>query len=342
MIILGIETSCDDTAASVLNGEKNHLTILSHLISSQMTTLKKYGGVVPEVAARQHVTNIIPTIKAALELASVKPAMIGAIAVTAGPGLITALRVGVQTAKTLAYAWNKKLIGLNHIEGHIYASWHKNPNLKFPALCLVVSGGHTQLILMKGHDNYRLIGQTRDDAAGEAFDKVAKLLNIGYPGGPRIQKLAQKGNQARFNFPRPMLKEKNYDFSFSGLKTAVLYFVKKEIAAKKLPLNDIYDICASFQQAMVDCLVEKTIKAAQDLKIKSIILAGGVAANLPLRQQLESSVKTYLKGVSFTTPPFELCTDNASMIAIAGYYHAKRKHFSDWKTLEPDPNWELV
>jgi N6-L-threonylcarbamoyladenine synthase len=339
MIILGIETSCDDTAASVLKGEKNHLTILSHLISSQMTTLKKYGGVVPEVAARQHVTNIIPTVKAALGLASVRPANIEAIAVTAGPGLITALRVGVQTAKTLAYAWNKKLIGLNHIEGHIYANWYKNPNLKFPALCLVVSGGHTQLIFMKGHDDYRLIGQTRDDAAGEAFDKVAKLLNIGYPGGPRIQKLARKGNQARFNFPRPMLKEKNYDFSFSGLKTAVLYFVKKEMAGKKLPINDI---CASFQQAVVDCLVGKTIKAAQDLKIKSVILAGGVAANLPLRQQLASGVKTNLEGVSFTTPPFELCTDNASMIAVAGYYHAKRKHFSDWKTLKADPNWELV
>ena len=339
MNILGIETSCDDTAASVVKGEKNHLTILSHLISSQMTTLKKYGGVVPEVAARQHVTNIIPTVKAALGLASVKPTEIEAIAVTAGPGLITALRVGVQTAKTLAFTWNKKLIGLNHIEGHIYANWYKNPKLKLPALCLVVSGGHTQLIFMKKHDNYRLIGQTRDDAAGEAFDKVAKLLNIGYPGGPKIQKLAQSGDPAKFDFPRPMLKEKNYDFSFSGLKTAVLYFVKKEMAGKKLPLNDI---CASFQQAVVDCLVGKTIKAAQDLKIKSVILAGGVAANLPLRQQLENSVKTNLKGVSLTTPPFELCTDNASMIAVAGYYHARRRHYSDWKTLEPNPNWELV
>lgn len=339
MIILGIETSCDDTAASVLRGEKNHLTILSHLISSQMRTLKKYGGVVPEVAARQHVINIIPTISLALKEAKITPSDIDAIAVTAGPGLITALRVGTQTAKTLSYAWRKKLIGLNHIEGHIYANWYENPKLKFPALCLIVSGGHTQLVLMKNHDNYKLIGQTRDDAAGEAFDKVAKLLGVGYPGGPQIQKLALTGDPNRIHFPRPMLNEKNYDFSFSGLKTAVLYFVKKEYVNKKIPLPDV---CASFQQAVVDVLVKKTIAAAKDLKVKSIILAGGVAANLALRTQLAASCKKELPSVAFSTPPFKLCTDNGSMIAVAGYYHAKNKHYSDWKTLEPDPNWELV
>ena len=339
MNILGIETSCDDTAVSVVRGDKNRVTILSHLISSQLATLKKYGGVVPEVAARQHVTSIMPTIDVALREAHITQKNIDVIAVTAGPGLITSLRVGVQAAKTLAYAWNKKLIGLNHIEGHLYANWYEHPELKFPTLCLIVSGGHTELVLMKGHDDYRLIGQTRDDAAGEAFDKVAKLLGIGFPGGPRIQQLAAKGNPARFDFPRPMLKEKNYDFSFSGLKTAVLYFVKKEYSHKTLPLPDI---CASFQQAVVDVLVEKTIRAAKEFRVKSIVLAGGVAANQSLRQLLESAIKTRLNKVAFSTPPLKLCTDNGSMIAVAGYYHAKRKHFSDWKKLEANPNWELV
>jgi N6-L-threonylcarbamoyladenine synthase len=339
MNILGIETSCDDTAASIVHGEKNRVTILSRLISSQMKTLKQYGGVVPEVAARQHITNIMPTIDLALRQAKMKPKNIDAIAVTAGPGLVTSLRVGVQTAKTLAYAWNKKLIGLNHIEGHIYANWHNNPNIKFPVLCLVVSGGHTDLILMHNHDDYHLIGRTRDDAAGEAFDKVAKLLEVGQPGGPRIQQLAKKGNPERFDFPRPMLKEKNYDFSFSGLKTSVLYLVKKELAGQKLPVNDL---CASFQQAVVDVLVQKTMAAAREFKVKSIMLSGGVAANLALREQMAGAIKKQLPKIFFSTPPFDLCTDNASMIAIAGYYHARRKHFSDWKTLEPDPNWELV
>jgi N6-L-threonylcarbamoyladenine synthase len=339
MIILGIETSCDDTAASVMRGEKNRLTILSHLISSQITTLKKYGGVVPEVAARQHIVSIMPTIDLALRQARVAPKDIDVIAVTAGPGLITALRVGVQTAKTLAYVWNTKLIGLNHIEGHIYANWYEHPELKFPSLCLVVSGGHTELVLMKGHDDYHLVGRTRDDAAGEAFDKVAKLLNIGFPGGPKIQQLARTGDAVRFDFPRPMLKEKNYDFSFSGLKTAVLYFVKKEFVHKKLPLADI---CASFQQAVIDVLVAKTIRAAKEFRVKSVLVAGGVAANQPLRQQLKNAIATQLDEVAFSTPPVRLCTDNGSMIAVAGYYHAKRRHFSSWKTLEPNPNWELV
>ena len=235
MIILGIETSCDDTAVSLIRGTKNKLTILSHIVSSQIMTHRKYGGVVPEVAARRHVINIIPTLDSALRQAKISSDKIDVIAVTRGPGLVTSLRVGVQTAKTLAFAWGKKIIGVNHMEGHIYANWLGHHKILLPALCLIVSGGHTELILMKNHGQYKLVGQTRDDAAGEAFDKVAKLIGLKYPGGPLIQKLAKQGNANRFNFPRPMLYQKNYDFSFSGLKTAVLYLVKKEFSEKTSP-----------------------------------------------------------------------------------------------------------
>jgi len=339
MIILGIETSCDETAISVLKGERQRLNILSHAVASQIKTHQRYGGVVPEVAARQHVTSIIPTLEAALTNARIAPKEIDAIAVTAGPGLITSLRVGVQTAKTLSLIWRKNLIKVNHMEGHIYANWFGKSEIKLPALCLVVSGGHTELILVKKHGDYQLIGQTRDDAAGEAFDKVAKLLQIGYPGGPIIQILAKKGNSKKFDFPRPMLDQNNYDFSFSGLKTSVLYLLKKQFHNKKPPINDI---CASFQQAAVDVLVIKTITAARELKVKTVLLAGGVAANRLLREQLGQQVKEKLSKVSYHVPQLRLCTDNASMIAIAGYFHAVKKDFTSWKTLDADPNWELV
>ncbi len=339
MIILGIESSCDETAVSVLKTNKNKFKILSHIIASQIKTHHKYGGVVPEVAARQHVVNMIPVLDTAMTEAKVKPKDITAIAVTKGPGLITSLRVGVQTAKTLSALWNKKIVALNHMEGHIYANWYQNPNIKLPALCLIVSGGHTELVLIKKHGEYKLVGRTRDDAAGEAFDKVAKLLGLGYPGGPKIQTLAQKGNPYKFDFPRPMLSHDNFDFSFSGLKTSVLYLVKKEFKNKKIPSNDI---CASFQQAVVDVLVGKTLLAANKLDVKSVLLAGGVAANKMLREELGRAIKKDLPNTKYYYPTLELCTDNAAMIAIAGYFHILKKDFADWKKFDADPNWELV
>ncbi len=339
MIILGIESSCDETAVSVVKATNGKFEILSHIIASQIKTHQKYGGVVPEVAAREHVINMIPVLETALAKAKIKPKQVSNITVTKGPGLITSLRVGVQTAKILGYAWNKKIIGLNHMEGHIYANWFENPNIKLPALCLVVSGGHTELVLVKKHNNYKLIGKTRDDAVGEAFDKVAKILGLGYPGGPAIQKIASTGDPNRFDFPRPMMGQNNYDFSFSGLKTSVLYLVKKQFDNKKIPVSDL---AASFQQAAVDVLVKKTIKVAKKLKVKTVLLAGGVAANKPLQEQLGQAIIKKLPGIKYHYPPLDLCTDNATMIAIAGYHHAKQKDFADWKKLDADPNWELV
>jgi len=343
MIILGIETSCDETAISLLDFQKNNrIKLLANVISSQIKTHQKYGGVVPEVAARQHLANIIPTIEFTLRKAKVQPKEIDVIAVASGPGLITSLMVGVETTKVLAYAWQKPVIGLNHIEGHIYANLLINSHLaqiKFPALCLVVSGGHTELIHMADHGQYKLVGRTLDDAAGEAFDKVAKLLKIGYPGGPAIEKIAQKGDPNAFDFPRPMIKYKNFDFSFSGLKTSVLYLVKKEFKNKKIPLADLL---ASFQQAVVDVLTDKTIRAAQELKIETVMMAGGVAANQKLRQELKAKIKKNLPNLKFLKPNIQHCTDNAVMIALAGYFHALKKDFTPWQKLKADPNWELV
>lgn len=343
MIILGLETSCDETAISLLNFQKNNrVRILASAVSSQIKTHQKYGGVVPEVAARQHLANIIPTIDFAFKKAKVQSQEIETIAVAAGPGLVTSLMVGVETAKVLAYTWQKPVIGLNHIEGHIYANLLINGRLakiEFPALCLVVSGGHTELIYMKNHGDYQLVGRTLDDAAGEAFDKVAKLLKIGYPGGPMIEKLAKKGNPKAFDFPRPMLNYKNYNFSFSGLKTSVLYLVKKLPYAISHKL--LADLCASFQQAVVDVLTEKTSRASQELKVKTVMLAGGVAANQKLRQTLEARIKK-LGQITFLKPNIQFCTDNAVMVALAGYFHALKKDFTPWQKLKADPNWELV
>jgi len=340
MKILAIESSCDETAACVLHGTKKKRRLLSRVIASQVKTHQRYGGVVPEVAARQHIKSIIGVIDHSIRAAKLTPDDLNAIAVSAGPGLITSLRIGVQTAKTLSMAWNKKLIRVNHIEGHIYANWHDTTNIPLPAICLVVSGGHTELILIKKHGDYKLVGRTRDDAAGEVFDKVAKMLGIGYPGGPKIQKFAKRGNPKRFTFPRPMLTNQNFDFSFSGLKTSVLYMLKKQFPGKQVPLADI---CASFQQAVLDVLVQKTIRAAQKNKVKSVLLAGGVAANKPLRQQLTDQVKlTFDNKIPFYLPPLDLCTDNADMIALAAYYHAVKKDYISWKKLDADPNWELV
>ncbi|MCK4891569.1 MAG: tRNA (adenosine(37)-N6)-threonylcarbamoyltransferase complex transferase subunit TsaD, partial [Candidatus Pacebacteria bacterium] len=306
MIILAIETSCDETAVAIVKFSKNKAEVLANIISSQVKTHSKYGGVVPALASRMHLKNMVPVLKKALKKAKINKNKIDYIAVTNGPGLIPALMIGVNAAKSLSYALNKPLIGIHHIEGHIYANWLTPKKLQagklwkpeFPIICLTVSGGHTQIILMKKDLNYKIIGETMDDAAGEAFDKIAKLLDLGYPGGPLIEKIAKKGDRNKFKFTRPMINSKNYNFSFSGLKTAVLYEVRsqqnfppdkgglrgvrKDIEAS---LDDQYkqDIAASFQQAVIDVLISKIIKAAKQYKAKNIILGGGVSANKELQ-----------------------------------------------------------
>jgi N6-L-threonylcarbamoyladenine synthase len=261
------------------------------------------------------------------------------ITVTIGPGLIPSLLVGTNFAKALAYNWQKPIMGINHIEGHIYANWLNDSAIEFPVLCLVVSGGHSQLVLMKDHGKYQLLGETRDDAAGEAFDKVAKLLGLGYPGGPIISQRAQEGNPQAFDLPRPMINSKDFDFSFSGLKTAVLYEVKK---GKRLSPKYINDMAASFQQAVIDVLVKKTIKAAKTFKVSTVILSGGVAANQELRQQMTQMIEKELPQVKFQIPDISLCTDNAAMIATAAYYKNKPTSKQNWLQIAADANLKLV
>jgi len=348
MYILGIETSCDETAAAIIEGGEKEIKVLSNVISSQIEIHKKYGGVVPEVAAREHVLNILPVVNEALEKAGIKrqeaAEKIDAIAVTVGPGLITSLIVGVETAKVLSSVWKVPLVAINHIEGHIYANFIGEPRVKFPALILTVSGGHTMLVLMAGHGKYKIIGETRDDAAGEAFDKAAKLLGLGYPGGPLIsakaakseipacQSLALAGRQnpKSIILPRPMINSNDYDFSFSGLKTALLYKLKKDKSWKKR----IPEYCAEFQQAVIDVLISKTVKASRDFKVKTIMLAGGVAANQELRRQIQEKIEILVPDLKYTT-------DNAAMIASAGYFRALKKDFIPWQKIKVDPNLEL-
>ena len=344
MLILGIESSCDETAAAIIKSQKGGLSLCSNVISSQIYLHKKYGGVVPEVAAREHVLNILPVIEEALETAGIQrkeaAKKISAIAVTTGPGLITSLMVGIETAKTLAYVWKLPLIAVNHIEGHLYSNFIQgSPQL--PAIILTVSGGHTQLVLMKNHLHYKTIGETRDDAAGEAFDKAAKLLGLGYPGGPMVSKQAQswatknKNQQSTIILPRPMIKDISFDFSFSGLKTALLYAIRDDNNYKKR----IPEYCFAFEQAVVDVLVAKTIRAAKKFGVSSVMLAGGVAANTALREKLSEEVKKL--GLHFYMPELNYTTDNAAMIAAAGYYKFKAKKTTAWQKVTVDPNLEL-
>lgn len=341
MRILGIETSCDETAVAMLqasDGLKSpKFKVLKNLVYSQIPIHRKTGGVVPEVAAREHVTVIVPMIKKILG-----KSMPDLIAVTSGPGLITSLRVGVDAARILSIVKKIPLVGVNHLEGHIYANWlgHETHNMKhatFPALCLIVSGGHTELILMKDHGKYKRIGATRDDAAGEAFDKSAKLLGLLYPGGPEIAKLAEHGNPDAFKFPRPMISSDDYDFSFSGLKTAV------RLAANGLEptANNKKDFAASIQAAIAEVLVAKTIRAAKEYKVKSVLLAGGVSANKKLREDLGNAVKTFIPDSLFLIPEMKYTTDNAAMIAAAGYIRALKKDFANPLKLEARAQWEL-
>ncbi|OIO46169.1 MAG: tRNA (adenosine(37)-N6)-threonylcarbamoyltransferase complex transferase subunit TsaD [Parcubacteria group bacterium CG1_02_37_51] len=347
MRILAIESSCDETAASLVKIDQKGIEVERNIVSSQVNIHAKYGGVVPEVAARMHAETIIPVLQECFGR-KYKAEDVDAIAVTYGPGLITSLLVGLETAKTLAYVWQKPIIGVNHLEGHLYSSWLESEELTvnskeiFPAIVLIVSGGHTELILMTDYGQYKTIGKTRDDAAGEAFDKVAKIMNIGYPGGPIISERAAEGKPDAIDFPRPMLNSKSLDFSFSGLKTAVRYYVD----GRKLKEREINNIAASFQEAAVDVLREKAMLAIAKYQAKSLIIGGGVAANKKLRKEL--LIATDRAGIQFYCPRMKYAGDNAAMIALAGYYHlqgySKEKlaeQINNWKILQPDANLEL-
>lgn len=383
-IILAIETSCDETSVAVVRREKETIKILSNIISSQVKLHAKWGGVVPNLAARQHLKNINHVFERAVEESGIKKEDVDAIAVTNGPGLIPALLVGVNFAKTISYLWKKPLLPIHHIEGHIYANFISNkisvnsndqislskqiPNFKiqnlkanavneaneiieFPAIVLVVSGGHTQLVLMKNHFEYKIVGQTLDDAAGEAFDKVARILNIGYPGGPIVSKLAENfdpsSNNYHVKFPRPLLQRKDLNFSFSGLKTAVLYETKKN---EKLlnEKNYTYAICHEFQQAVIDVLVAKTIRAAKEYEAKTIMLAGGVSANKQLREQLKKKIENEMPQVSYLKPNISLTGDNAAMIGVAALMRweksskkQRERAMDGWKKIQTDANLKL-
>jgi len=329
MLVLAIETSCDDTSAAVVN---NGVEVLSSVIASQTEFHKKYGGIVPEIASRRHIEVINPVIKEALERADKDFGDLDAVAVTCGPGLVGSLLVGVCAAKAVSYSLDIPLIGVNHLEGHMYANFINSPSLSkrggnpneeregvsFPFICLIVSGGHTMIVEAKGYGKYRTLGQTRDDAAGEAFDKVARFLKLGFPGGPVIDRLAKEGDPKAIDFKRPMLEEEyGYDFSFSGIKTAVVNYVMRN-AQRGMRTQDIV---ASFQRAVVDVLVEKTVKAAVENGIGNICLAGGVSANSLLRSEL--MLRGAEAGLRVTIPPFEYTTDNAAMIACAGFHRLK-------------------
>ncbi|MBI4080890.1 MAG: tRNA (adenosine(37)-N6)-threonylcarbamoyltransferase complex transferase subunit TsaD [Candidatus Levybacteria bacterium] len=375
MILLGIETSCDETGAAIasFDPKKQTVSLLSNTVASSMPLHAATGGIIPETAAREQIKYILPVINEAIQKAY-KTSLIeenlpvDAIAVTIGPGLIGSLLVGVETARTLAYLWQKPLIAVNHLYGHIYANWiYRKETIQFPALALVVSGGHTDFVLMRSHNDIKVIGATRDDAAGEAFDKIGRLLDLPYPAGPHIAKLAEKGDPKKFSLPRPMIGSHDFDVSFSGLKTAALNLTKrKDIAdvilrrsrrissAKRSfgmshtvrPFAGVYtdrsrsaqddkiinDLCASVEQAIVDVLVKKTINAAKKYDVKSLLLGGGVAANEHLRKELE--VKSSELKVNLFAPEKRLCTDNAAMIAAAGFFTKKR---SSWQEISADP-----
>jgi len=335
MYILGIETSCDETAAAVVEDGKR---TLSNVVASQVKYHKKFGGVVPEIACRKHVENIGWVIQVALTEAQTEWDKIGAVAVTAGPGLVGALLVGISVAKALAYARHIPLVACHHLEGHIYALLAEGKSLPYPAIALVVSGGHTNLYLVQGHGKYKLLGQTRDDAVGEAFDKVAKMLGLGYPGGPVIDRLAQEGNPKAINFPRTYLEKGSLDFSLSGLKTAVLYYLQQQGPRLSPDSAQLKDIAASFQQAVVEVLVNKTLCAARLHKVEHLILTGGVACNSQLRQQMQQAAQA--EGLQLHYPKVELCTDNGAMIACAGFYRYQQGKLADL-SLDAYGNWKL-
>lgn len=380
MLILGIETSCDDTAMAVLEVKSNKtkaIRVLSSVISSQLKIHAAYGGIVPNLAAREHSKNLKPVLECVLKEADLTMEQIDLIAVTSGPGLIPSLLVGTAFAKALAYKHNKPIVGTNHIAGHIYSNWLRPVGVSsklqitsskkdWPILNLIVSGGHTELILMSGHGKYKRLGQTRDDAVGEAFDKVARMLGFGFPGGPAIARLAEQWKfeapnsksqtkEPKIKLPRPMIHSKDFDFSFSGLKTAVFYLLR-DWGKARVKLTDQLRaaVCYEFQNAVIEVLVAKTLRAAEKHKVKTIALAGGVSANKALRQTLTNNAKKL--GIKTLVPEMIYTMDNAAMIALAGYmaYISKKKKAkskkgkadssrrNSWQRVQADANWEIV
>ncbi len=371
MLILAIETSCDETAVALVEEKRGGFFVVDEYVSSQVRTHAPFGGVVPNLAAREHLKNLPMLLKRIIAKNKISAKNIDLITATQGPGLIPALLIGTNTAKALAYTWKKPLVGVHHIAGHIYANFISTFNvgasltlnveqIKFPILALIVSGGHTQLILMKKHLDFKIVGETLDDAAGEAFDKVAKILGLGYPGGPVIARLAEpyqsstfplrqtscrNSSRSKFSLPRPMLDSPNLDFSFSGLKTAVLYTIRdnpKILQSKKLTAA----LCAEFQQAVVDVLVAKTMRAAKKYHPKTILLGGGVSANKELRKQLGEAIEKNLPNTLYVIPNTLYSLDNAPMIAIAGYFRwklskNKKPFYNNWRTFEADANLKL-
>ncbi|MEK9157614.1 MAG: tRNA (adenosine(37)-N6)-threonylcarbamoyltransferase complex transferase subunit TsaD [Patescibacteria group bacterium] len=338
MIVLGIETSCDETAVSIIEVKSpTEIKVRGNVVSSQVKLHAEFGGVVPNLAAREHVKNINAVFESALSTAGIRDFKkeIDLIAVTHGPGLGPALLVGITFAKTLAMTHEKPLIGASHMKGHIFSNWLNEDFMEpqFPIMNLLVSGGHTELILMSNYEDFKLIGETMDDAVGEAFDKVARLLGLGYPGGPEISRLAEKGDAKHFPLPRPMLHSKDFNFSFSGLKTAVLYLLR-DLKEQNVEIDEQTksDISASFQEACVDVLVQKTIQASIKHKASAILLSGGVSANTLLRASLKESAEK--AGINFSCPPMKYTTDNAVMIALAGYFASLDKN--------QNTNWEMV
>lgn len=339
MKILGIESSCDETAAAIVEDGKK---LLSNVVVSQIDIHKEYGGVIPEIAARSHIEAINPVINKALAEANLTIDDVDAIAVTYAPGLIGSLLIGTLAARTLAILHHKPLVKVQHVEGHVYANFLNEKQPEFPLLALIVSGGHSQLVLFKDHGNYELLGQTNDDAIGEAFDKVAKILGLPYPGGPAIARAAKEGDKFKYHLPDAKLKHP-YDFSFSGLKTAVLRAVQKEVGVSydfpsfklkdKLKTSEINDFAASFQYTAIKTLVTKTVKAYNEFQPKSVVIAGGVAANQELREQLKAALP-----IDIDYAPISLCTDNAAMIATLGYYKFMNGKVTDPYELEVIPS----
>lgn len=336
MIILGFETSCDETSVALISGsnKKQNVDLITNLVSSSVFLHSKTGGIIPEIAAREQVKYIIPLLKRALNENNLNKENIDAIAVTVGPGLIGSLLVGVETAKTIAYVWDKPIVPVNHLYGHIYANWINDgvkKDILFPAIALIVSGGHTDLVLMKNHRDLKWLGGTRDDAAGEALDKIGRLLNLEYPAGAQIERLAKNVLLDKYKFPRPLLDSGDFDFSFSGLKTAVL----REIEKNKNATKDLKNICYSTQKAIFDVIIKKTLQACKKYDAKSLFLGGGVAANQKLRDEFTLIIENNKLKINFFVPTKSLCTDNAAMICSAAFYNYEN---ASWKNVEANPD----